>query len=81
MKNLHRDRYQNDISEDRRGDREWRSYIGISRKRERGRKEKSKSRDLSNRSLKTDWKTDNRKPMYRSFERERGEDRKRERPV
>ena len=41
-------------SEDRRGDREWRTYIGISRKRERGRGEKSKSRDLRNRSLKTD---------------------------
>ena len=49
--NLHRDRYQKDISEERRGDREWRSYIGISPKRERGRKEKRKSRDLSNRSL------------------------------
>ena len=35
----------------RQGDRERRTYIGISPKRERGREEKSKSRDLSNRSL------------------------------
>ena len=34
------------------------NYIGISRKRERGREEKSKNRDLSNRSLKTDRETD-----------------------
>ena len=68
MENLHRDRCQKNISEDRWGDREWRSYIseerqgdrgrrsyiGISQKRERGREEKRKSRDLSNRSLKTD---------------------------
>ena len=33
--NLHRDKYQKDISEDRWGDRERISYIGISRKRER----------------------------------------------
>ena len=45
--NLHRDSYQKDISEDRWGDREQRSYIVISGKRERGREEKSKSRDLS----------------------------------
>ena len=31
-----------------------RTLIGISQKRERGREKKSKSRDLSNRSLKTD---------------------------
>ena len=30
VENLHRDRYQKDIAEDRRGDKEWRSYIGIS---------------------------------------------------
>ena len=58
MKNLHRDRYQKDMSEDRRGDREQKSYIGISPKRERGREEKSKSRGLSNRSLKTDGETE-----------------------
>ena len=55
---LHRDRHQKDISNERWGDREWRSYIGISPKRERGRKEKSKSKDLSNRSLKTDGETE-----------------------
>ena len=57
MKNLHRDRCPKDIS----------------RKREREGKEKSKRRDLSNRSLKTDGKTDNRKPMYGSFERDKRE--------
>ena len=56
--NLHRDKYQKDISEDRWGDREHRSYIGISRKRERG----EESRDLSNRSLKTDEETKRREP-------------------
>ena len=56
--NLHRDKYQKDISEDRCGDREHRSYIGISRKRERG----EESRDLSNRSLKTDEETKRREP-------------------
>ena len=56
------DIYQKDISEDRRGERERRSYTGISRKIERGRKEKSKSRDLNSRSLKTDGETGNRKP-------------------
>ena len=35
MENLHRDRYQKDISEDRWGDSEQRSYIGISQERER----------------------------------------------
>ena len=58
--NLHRDRYQKDISEDSWGDRERRTYVGISRKRERGREEKSKSRILSNRSLKTDGETEQR---------------------
>ena len=42
--------------------REWRTYIGISSKRERGREEKSKSRDLSNRSLKTDGETESGEP-------------------
>ena len=51
--NLLRDRYEKDISEDRWGER-GRFYIGISRKRQRGREENSKSRDLGNRSLKTD---------------------------
>ena len=57
MKNLHRDRYQKDMSEDRRGDREQKSYIGISPKKERGRKHKRKGRDLRNRSLKTERET------------------------
>ena len=42
------------------GERERRTYIEISRKRERGREEKSKSRDLRNRSLKTDGETERR---------------------
>jgi len=40
--NLHRDRYQKDISEDSSGDREWRTYIGISSKRE-GKSEKARA--------------------------------------
>ncbi len=44
------------VSEDRWGDREWRTYTELSQKRERGREEKRDSRDLSNRSLKTDGK-------------------------
>ena len=60
--NLHRDRYLKDISEERWGDRKQRTYIGIAQKGERGREEKSKSRDLSNRSLKTDWETDSGEP-------------------
>ena len=41
--NLLRDKYQKGISEDRWGDREWRSYTGMSQKRERGvREEMSK---------------------------------------
>ena len=54
-----------DISEDRWGDRERRSYIGMSRKRERergGREKKRKSRDLTNRSLKTDGETESGDP-------------------
>ena len=73
MENLHRDlskergrmtgkeqeqRSEYQVSEDRWGDREHRSYIGISRKRERG----EESRDLSNRSLKTDGETDSGAP-------------------
>ena len=50
------------VSEGRWGDRERRTYIGISSKRERGREEKSKSRDLSNRSLKTDGQTESGEP-------------------
>ena len=54
-KNLHRDTYQKDISEGRRGNRKWRSYIGISPKR--GEESKRESRHPSNRSLKTDGET------------------------
>ena len=36
--------------------------MGISRKRERERVEKIKSRDLSNRSLKTDGETESKEP-------------------
>ena len=58
---LQKNRYQKDISKDRWGDREQRSYIGMFQKRERER-DKKKSRDLTNRSLKTDggdreWRT------------------------
>ena len=81
---LHRDRHQKDISNERWGDREWRSYIseerqgdrgrrsyiGISQKRERGREEKRKSRDLSNKSLKTAGETESRHPTLGSLERE-----------
>ena len=62
MENLRRDRYLKDISEDRWGDREHRSYIGISLKREGGREGKGKSRYLSNRSLKTDGETESGEP-------------------
>ena len=34
----------------------------LSKETERGREEKSKSRDLSNGSLKTDWEIESRKP-------------------
>ena len=40
MENLHRDRYQKDVSEDRWGDRERRSYIGISERTRGGMREK-----------------------------------------
>ena len=72
-----------------------RTYIGISRKRERGREEKIKSRDLSKQgdrewrtyigidirktSLKTDGETESGDPTYGSLERGREEDRKRAR--
>ena len=60
--NLCTDKYQKDISEDRWGDKDWRTYIGISGKRERGKEGESKKRDLSNRSLKTDGRTESREP-------------------
>ena len=77
MENLHRDpfkaregkrrtereqRSEQQVSEDRWGDRKWRTYIGMSRKRERGREKKRKSTDLSNRSLKTDRETESKEP-------------------
>ena len=78
MENLHRDpfkarvgkrrterdqRSEQQVSEDRWGDRKWRTYIGMSRKRERGREKKGKTTDLSNRSLKTDRETESGEPM------------------
>ena len=56
-----------------------RTYIGIARKKERVREEKSKSRDLSNRSLKTNGETESGEPTQGFLERDRGEKRKRER--
>ena len=44
----------------------------LSKETERGREEKSKSTDLSNRSLKTDGETDSEAPTEGSLERERG---------
>ena len=44
--NLHKDTDEKDLSEDRVGDRKWRFHIG---KRERGREEKRKNGELSNR--------------------------------
>ena len=38
------------------------NYIGISQKRERGREEKNKNKDLGNRSLKTDGETESKEP-------------------
>ena len=45
----------------------------LSRERERGREEKSKSRDLSNRFLKTDGETENGDPAKGSLQRDREE--------
>ena len=56
-------RSEQQVSEDRWGDRKWRTYIGMSRKRERGREKKGKSTDLSNRSLKTNRETESGEPM------------------
>ena len=44
------------------GEREWRSYIEMPQNTERGREEKSKSRILSNRSLKADGEKARREP-------------------
>ena len=52
------------------GDRERRTYRGISRKKETGREKKSKSRDLSNRTLKTDRGTESRE-LHRDLSKER----------
>ena len=57
-------RSEQQVSEDRWGDRKWRTYIGMSRKRERGREKKGKSTDLSNRSLKTDNETESGESTY-----------------
>ncbi|WP_419585333.1 hypothetical protein [Thiolapillus sp.] len=56
-------RSEQQVSEDRWADRKWRTYIGMSRKRERGREKKGKSTDLSNRSLKTNRETESGEPM------------------
>ena len=63
-------RFELQVSEDRWGDKECRTYTELSQKRERGREEKSKSRDLSNKSLKTDGETESRHPTLGSLERE-----------
>ena len=55
-------RSEKQVSGDRWGNRQQRTYIGISQKRERGREEKSKNRDLRNRSLKTDGETESKEP-------------------
>ena len=55
-----------------------RTYIGISWKRERGREEESKNRDLSNRFLKTDRGTDSRE-LHRDLSEEKEGKRKRAR--
>ena len=72
-------RSEKQVSEDRRGDRERRTYIGISRKKERGRGEKSRSTDLSNMSMKTDGDTRSREPKKGCFERKSGDESKRAR--
>ena len=56
--NLRRDKYQKDIPEDR----EETLHTDLSKERERGREEEGKSRDLSNRSLKTDGETESGEP-------------------
>ncbi|WP_293726035.1 hypothetical protein, partial [Thiolapillus sp.] len=73
--NLHRDTDEKDLSEDRGGDRKWRFHIG---KRERGREEKRKNGELSNRSLKTEGRqtVEN---LKRNLLKERGEESKRTR--
>ena len=54
--NLRRDKYQKDIPEDR-GENLY-TDLSKERERERGREEKSKNRDISNRSLNTDRDTE-----------------------
>ena len=47
------------------------------KERERGREEKRKSRDLSDRSLKTDWETESRdlhRDLWKERERKRGKE-------
>ena len=48
--------------------------------KERGEERKSKSRDLSKRSLKTDKETDSREPTQKSLKRERGDTEEEHRP-
>ena len=55
-------RFEQQVSEDRWGDREWTTYTGMSQKRESGREKNGKSRDPSNRSLKTYGETESGEP-------------------
>ena len=61
MENLRRDRYLKDISEDRWGVREQRSYSDLSEKRERRRGKEQQQRS-EQRSLKTDGETESGEP-------------------
>ena len=69
-------RSEEQVSEDRRGDRaeDLNRYL----LKERGREKKSKSRDLNKRSLKTEGEKVSREPTQGSLKR--GEERKRARP-
>ena len=60
--NLHKDRYQKDISEDRRGDRQRRTYIRI---------------DIRKTSLKTDGKIERVENLHRNrYQKDISEDRR-----
>ena len=59
---------------------EWKNYT-LTLEQERGEeRKKSKSRDLSKRSLKTDKETDSREPTQKSLKRERGYTEEEQRP-
>ena len=79
MENLHRD--NRILKADRETEEEWKNCTLISRTRERGEeRKKSKRRDLSKRSLKTDKETDSREPTQKSLKRERGDTEEEQRP-